>query len=289
MREKSFEPDNDMKEFFLQNREDFEKRLLSEAVNVRDKIEEIKLIGNINLIENAHKLALYVVEQKEQEVVDFAKQEGIAWAKNQLTLAFKLEWVQTIRRTMWYFLSKFDEEKEKGYNGDQFYEMEYKINSLIDEFFKGFFIHYSKYKDELIESQRELVDNLSVPIIPISSSVSILPLIGTIDPYRATIIEEKVLVEVGKMRVGTLIMDLSGIAEMDIEATQHFLKLLDGLSMMGCRAVVTGLRPEVVTSIQEVDMDFSKKVEARGTLQKALENYFRQDISEQTGNITDLV
>ncbi|MFC2950077.1 STAS domain-containing protein [Virgibacillus sediminis] len=281
--------DKGVKEFIQENRQDFENRLLSEAVNVRDKIEEIKLVGNINLIENAHKLVLYIVEQKHQEVVDFGKQEGIAWAKNQLTIAFKLEWVQTIRRTLWHFLAKFDQEEGNRFNSEQFYDMEYKVNSLMDEFFRSFFIHYSRYKDELIESQRQLVENLSVPIIPISSSVSILPLIGTIDSYRATIIEEKVLVEVGKMRVETLIMDLSGIAEMDVEATQHFLKLLDGLSMMGCKAIVTGLRPEVVTSIQEVDMDFSKKVEARGTLQKALENYYHRNTTTEDRNLSDLV
>ncbi len=50
--------------------------------------------------------------------------------------------------------------------------------------------------------------------------ISILPLIGSMDRNRANIIEEKVLLEIGGRRVQTLIMDLSGIADMEMEAIQ---------------------------------------------------------------------
>ncbi|GAB3067130.1 STAS domain-containing protein [Virgibacillus ainsalahensis] len=285
----TFKQEYDLKTFLKTNRQAFEDKLLSEADNVKDKVDEIKYIGNINLIENAHKLIIFVVDQKKQEVIDFAKQEGIAWAKNSLTLSFKLEWVQSIRRTLWYFLAEYDRRQMEEPNRDKFYEIEKKVNNLVDEFFKGFFINYSKFKDELIESQRVQVENLSVPIIPISSSVSILPLIGTIDSQRASVIEEKVLVEIGKIRVQTLVMDLSGVAEMEAEATSNFLKLLDGISMMGCRAIITGLHPEIVANILELDIEFRQKFETKGTLQKAMEKYFKVENKINEINPADLV
>jgi anti-anti-sigma factor len=149
------------------------------------------------------------------------------------------------------------------------------MNELLDEFLKEFFITYSSYKDRLLDEQKELVESLSVPIIPISPKISILPLIGTMDSYRANIVEEKVLVEIGAKRVQTLIMDLSGIADMDSEAIHYFLKLYDGISMMGCRSVITGMRPEVVRKIINFDESFAHNVEKRGTVEQALNEHFR--------------
>ncbi|SES76124.1 Anti-anti-sigma regulatory factor (antagonist of anti-sigma factor) [Oceanobacillus limi] len=270
-------------DFLVANKAIFEENLLNEAVNVRDKIDEIHYIGNINLLKNAHKLVLLFVDEDVDEVTRFAKQEGVLWAKFSLTLAFKLEWLQAIRRTLWRFLREYDIHSGQIETNDQFYELESRINDLVDLFLNSFFISYSKYKDELIEAQRKMVDNLSVPIIPITPSVCILPLIGTIDTYRASIIEEKVLIEIGKLRIQTLIMDLSGIAEMDHEAIKHFLKLLDAISMMGAKSVITGLRPEIVREMVKLDIDFGSKADTKGSLQMALKDYLNMDIpSDQT-------
>lgn len=268
-----YNQDENFEEFLANNRSKFETELLNEAVNVKDKIKEIHLIGNINLLDNAYKLILFVVNEQEQEVSEFAQQEGIVWAKYKLTLAFKLEWVQAIRRTLWIFMAEYDKLSNKVKIGDDFYEMERKVNDLIDQFLNCFFISYSNYKDDLLDTQRKLVNNLSVPIIPISSVVSILPLIGKIDTYRINIIIEKVLFEINRLRVQTLIMDLSGIMEMEEEAIQHFLKLLDGIAMMGCRAVITGLRPEIAQNMIDLNVEFGSRAVMKGSLQQVIKRY----------------
>ncbi|MFD2628420.1 STAS domain-containing protein [Oceanobacillus kapialis] len=263
--------------FIIDNRKELEALLLHEASIDEEKLEEIKLIGGINLVENAYHLILMIVNNKEQEVIQFAQKEGVAWAKTSLTLSFKLEWVKTIRKAFWSFLYEFEKVHEMPPINENSYEMVIKINKLIDEFFQGFFISYSDYKEELLEKQRKLVENLSVPIIPITNKTSILPLIGTIDSYRAGIIEEKVLLEIGKHKVEKLLLDLSGIAEMDQEAIHHFLKLLDGVSMMGCQTIITGLRPDIVREIVAYDVSFGEKVKTTGSLQQALGLFAKQD------------
>src|SRR5699024_1382580 len=132
-------------------------------------------------------LILMVVEEKEEEIIQFANQEGVAWAGTSLTLSFKLKWVQKIRKTLWTFLYEFDSFKKEKYSSEQYYEFGKKMNELLDEFLKEFFITYSSYKDQLLDEQKKLVENLSVPIIPVSPKVSILPLIGSMDSYRANI------------------------------------------------------------------------------------------------------
>jgi anti-anti-sigma regulatory factor len=262
-----------LKEFFLSNKDNFEERLLEEAINVKDKIDEIHRIGNINLLSNAHKLVLLIVDEREHELISFAKQEGIAWANYSITIAFKLEWIQAIRRTVWDFLYNFDLNNNNDHSAEFYFTLEKNINRLFDQFLNSFFIQYTNYKDELLETQRKLLENLSVPIIPISEAISIIPLIGAIDNKRASTIEDKLITEIGNSHIQTLILDLSGVAMMEIEVMQHLIRVINGISMMGCKTIITGLRPEIVKVVINSGISFEQVAELKGTLQFALSDY----------------
>lgn len=267
-----YSEDYTIKDFFLANKETFEQRLLDEAINVKDKIEEIHRIGNINLLHNAQKVVLFVVEEKEHELISFAKQEGVVWAKYSLTLAFKLEWVQAIRRTLWDFLYNFDILTEAEVECEKFYSLEKKINELIDQFFAHFFISYSKFKDDLLEMERQKVEKLSVPIIPINSEVCIVPLIGSLDKQRVLTVQDKVLHEIEQMHIQTLIIDLSGVAQMDPGLIKHFITLIECISMMGTKTILTGLRADIVKTLISSGIGYNSNAEFKGTLQQALKN-----------------
>ena len=260
-------------EFFTNHRQDFQDDLLKEAINVREKIEEIQFIGNIDLLSNAHKLVMYTLDGNLEQLEIFAKKEGVSWASHSLTLSFKLEWVQAIRRTIWNYLQKLNQSTPMDLTEENFFQLERTINDSVDKFLNEFFLSYSEYKDQLIESQRTLVENLSVPIIPITTKVCVLPLIGTIDTSRSSTIEEKVLNEISRLRIGTLVIDLSGIAEMETEVIEHMMKIIEGSNMMGCRCVITGLRPDIVRKVTKMGLTFEKKAETKATLQQALEDY----------------
>ncbi|MFC5602379.1 STAS domain-containing protein [Sporosarcina koreensis] len=262
----------ELKKYIQDNGESFEEELLYEAATVREKINTILEVGNIDLINNAHKLVSYALETKLDELRNFAQVEGIAWATHSLTLSFKLEWVQAIRRTLWTFLQRYIAENNVEI---EFFQLERQINSYIDQFLNAFFISYSAYKDELLKAQRELVENLSVPIIPITPTVCILPIIGSIDYYRSKVMEEKVLTEVGRKHIQTLLMDLSGIADMEAEVIDQLKKIIDGAAMMGCSTAITGLRPDVVRSMVRLGVKFDKNTLTVGTLQQALSIYFK--------------
>lgn len=261
-----------LREYIVQNNLDFEKKLLSEAVNVREKINEILTIGNIDLINNAHKLVLFIIDGKENDLKLFAKQEGIAWATHSIPLTFKLEWIQAIRRALWSFIEAFHHQKLNN-ETIEFFDLEQNINSLVDQFLNTFFINYSTYKDSLITAQRELVEKLSVPIIPINPNVSILPLIGAIDSFRTSILEEKVLNEIGESLIQTLIIDLSGIAEMEPDVIDRVRSITNGTTMMGCNTIITGLRPDVVRKMVSLGISFDRNTKTLGTLQQALKEY----------------
>ncbi|WP_409293787.1 STAS domain-containing protein [Peribacillus sp. SCS-26] len=263
----------DLTKFIRENNADFEKKLLTEAVNVATKIRDILNKGNIDLLKNAQRLVIYIVEQNDEELVRFAEQEGAAWAEHSLTLAFKLEWVQAIRRTLWHFLHQYEKSISRNMKIEDFFALEKSVNDSIDQFLNTFMINYSNYRDELLNSQRKLVERLSVPIIPISSSVAVLPLIGMMDSYRMNIIEEKVLTEISNLKLQKLILDLSGIATMDQNEIVHLQKIITGIQMMGCDAVISGLRAELVRRMIHSGVSFENMAETKGTLQQTLRQY----------------
>ncbi|WP_100407675.1 STAS domain-containing protein [Bacillus solitudinis] len=267
-----FEPSFKLREFFETNKRNFESTLLDEAVNVNHKIDEILKIGNIDLVNNAHKLIVYIINNEDNDLQLFAKKEGIAWASHAIELTFKLEWIQAIRRTLWVFIHKYYDLSNQ-YRICDFFHLEAEINTRVDMFLNTFFINYSTYKDSLIDAQKKLVENLSVPIIPINNTISILPLIGSIDSNRISILKEKVLTEVSELRIQTLIMDLSGIASMEQVVTYELIKIINGISMMGCSTVITGLRMEVARDITESGINFSPETKKLGTLQQALDEH----------------
>ncbi|MGX1373103.1 anti-anti-sigma regulatory factor [Priestia megaterium] len=69
------------------------------------------------------------------------------------------------------------------------------------------------------------------------------------------------------------IIDLSGIANMEMHVIDHFQKILTGISMMGCKVIITGLRAELVRTMIHSGISFEDKAEAKGTLQQTLKEY----------------
>mgnify|MGYP001083373051 CR=1 FL=1 len=265
-----------IKEFIEKNKEAFNEELLNQAVHVRDKIDEILLIGNIDLLNNAHLLITYIIDKNEKDLEAFARKEGELWATHALTLAFKLEWIQAIRRTMWKFLRRYDKVTGLVKVSDDFYEIEQYLNDMIDKFLNTFFISYSDWKEKTLERHKELIERLSVPLIPLTSKVAVLPLVGAMDLTRVGNITERTLGEIARLGVGMLIVDFSGIVDVDTEVIDSLMKIIKGTSLMGCGVTITGLRPEVVVNIVNSDISFGSETKIKSTLEDAVKDIIRE-------------
>jgi len=268
----TYEQGHSLKDFLSVNKNAFEEMIFNEAVNIKDIMQEIKMMDSIDLLSNAHKLVAMLVDNRDLEIVSFAQQEGKLWAMHSsLNLAVKLEWFQAISRVLWDFIYNFERLSEQHPTREQFFALERQINTTLDIFLRHFFMSYTMYKDELIQSQQKKIIELSVPIIPLSSTISILPLLGGIDIPRTEIIQEKVLQEISMHKIRILLIDLSGVALLDTSVIRTLFKLVEGISYMGCRTIVTGIRPEIASAMISLDHSYWGKIETKGTLQQALE------------------
>lgn len=101
------------------------------------------------------------------------------------------------------------------------------------------------------QEQREVIAELSAPIIVLSPTLGLLPLVGSIDTYRARIILTNVLQSCNEKGIDRLIIDLSGVPTVDTDVAKQLLTLIKSLSIIGVETCLTGIRPEIAqTTIQ---------------------------------------
>lgn len=121
----------------------------------------------------------------------------------------------------------------------------------------------------LTQDQQESIARLSSPIIEVWQDVLIVPLIGAVDSDRAEMVMESLLAAVVERQAAFAILDLTGIDSVDTTTAHHLIKITNGLTLLGCRGVVTGIRPPVAQTMVGLGFDLSQ-VSTLRSLKEAL-------------------
>ncbi|WP_437683334.1 PAS domain-containing protein [Sorangium sp. So ce131] len=121
----------------------------------------------------------------------------------------------------------------------------------------------------LTQDQQESIARLSSPIIEVWQDVLIVPLIGAVDADRASMVMDSLLASVVERQASFAILDLTGIDSVDTTTAQHLIKIVNGLTLLGCRSVVTGIRPPVAQTMVGLGFDLSQVCTLR-SLKEAL-------------------
>lgn len=117
--------------------------------------------------------------------------------------------------------------------------------------------------------QAEAMAELSTPIIPLASDVIALPLVGNIDPQRATQILETLLHGANSHRARICIIDVTGVRDLDGYGAETLVRAAQGLRLLGATAVLTGLRPAVAQTLVKLGVDFGSLL-TRSTFQDGI-------------------
>ncbi|GIM45271.1 hypothetical protein DNHGIG_08200 [Collibacillus ludicampi] len=257
-----------LRDFILQNEDRIHETL---STQVKDLLQQVDSRFSKNVFETFQKMIHFLVEGRQHELVVLAKERGQIGAKTDIPLVVLLELIQTKRKVYWEILHQYF--KQVDLDKENFFQLERKTNSLFDTYIMHYFSSYIEYKDELLRAQREIIDDLTVPIIPISSTMAVLPILGTVDTYRAKRIQERALTQISTLKTERIIIDLSGVAIMDTAVVGHLFRIVEGISLMGCKAVVTGIRPEIANTMINMGISLTGKIETKGTLQQAIEEF----------------
>lgn len=268
----TFDSSMSLQTFFNENDQLFEQTLLAEAEETRGHIRRILQTGHIDLLQNARQVITYTLEGDKEQLQTFGRHEGEAWAVAAIDPSFKLKWVHALRRAVWMFIEQYHQLTNET-DRASFFLWEREVNDCLDLFLNTFVLSYTTYKEDVLQEQEQLVQTLSAPIIPVSTFVSILPVIGTMDERRAESLIEKVLHMVAERKIRTLIVDLSGLEYRQAGRIDTFNNVIDGVSLMGCEIVMTGVPTPLAQEMATSAIVWKPHVKTLGSLQQAFQEY----------------
>ncbi|PFA67080.1 anti-anti-sigma factor [Bacillus sp. AFS015802] len=124
-----------------------------------------------------------------------------------------------------------------------FHDLLSLFHSGVDRAIFRITIAYSHPLSDSISSE------LSIPIVKVTDSIAILPLIGDIDSSRAKDLMERALTKGTALNLQHLIIDLSGVSVVDTMVADQLFKVVAALKLAGIQAVLTGIRPEIAQTM----------------------------------------
>lgn len=134
---------------------------------------------------------------------------------------------------------------------------------------------------ELIEQQASQLAELSTPILSISDSTMVMPLIGAIDSQRAQQIFDSLLQGTAQHRASTIILDITGVPIVDTQVANNLVQASQAARLLGAEVLITGIRPEVAQTIIGLGINLSG-ITTRGTLRDGIAYALAND--KQTSN-----
>lgn len=134
------------------------------------------------------------------------------------------------------------------------------------------FVDHAEHNSKMqLNAQREMILELSSPVITLSKRTALLPLVGDIDTERAKFILENTLSTCAKRLIEHLLIDLSGVVVVDTMVAHQIFKLVEALKLIGVTSTLSGIRPEIAQTAVQLGINFSD-ITIKSNLAQAL-NY----------------
>lgn len=127
----------------------------------------------------------------------------------------------------------------------------------------------SKAAEKRMNSQQQMIVEMSAPVILLAKKTGMLPLIGEITPHRAEIMFEKALAQSSKHDLEKLFIDLSGVPLIDTMVAQQVFQLIKGLEIIGVQVALSGISPVIAQTAVQLGIKFID-IEVYNTLAQAL-------------------
>lgn len=129
-------------------------------------------------------------------------------------------------------------------------------------------------QEQMIVAQAAALAELSTPLIPISDTTVVMPLIGAIDSRRIRQIMQSLLEGVAGSRASWIILDITGVPVVDTQIANALISAAQAVNLLGARAILTGIRPEVAQTLVGLGVNLQSLI-TRGTLQDGITHALR--------------
>jgi rsbT co-antagonist protein RsbR len=121
-------------------------------------------------------------------------------------------------------------------------------------------------QDQVIVAQHIALRDVSSPLCPLTRDVLLMPLVGAIDHDRAGLIMGTLLEGVAANQARIVILDITGVPEMDAQVAAALLRSAQAVRLLGAQVVLTGISTAMAQALVHLGVDLSSLV-TRGSLQ----------------------
>jgi rsbT co-antagonist protein RsbR len=131
-------------------------------------------------------------------------------------------------------------------------------------------VSFVEERERVIREQQEAIRELSTPVLQVRPRLLILPIIGVLDSQRARQLTEQLLGAIQSHRAKLVVIDITGVASIDVEVANHLVQTVEAARLMGASAIVTGLSSKIAQTLVDLGVDLSM-LRTVGDLQGGLE------------------
>ena len=222
--------------------------------------EDVKVLKTQNYEFHRHFFQLFI--QEEEKFRQDLKEWLIYLANDGQHLATPIHFIVreffNVRNQYLELIKEFVSLNEGKYSQEVIDLWNQKVLETMDEVVTWFMEHHHSFSKLRLQSQQEMINELSSPVIQLNNSMGLLPLVGDIDTTRAKLILEKTLQQCSEKRVNHLLIDLSGVVMIDTMVAHQLFQLIDALSLIGVKTTLSGIRPEIAQTATQLGLNFGK-------------------------------
>jgi rsbT co-antagonist protein RsbR len=131
-------------------------------------------------------------------------------------------------------------------------------------------VSFVEERERIIREQQEAIRELSTPVLQVRPRLLILPIIGVLDSQRARQLTEQLLSAIQSNRAKLVVIDITGVASIDVEVANHLVQAVEAARLMGASAIITGLSSKIAQTLVDLGVDLSM-MKTVGDLQGGLE------------------
>jgi rsbT co-antagonist protein RsbR len=131
-------------------------------------------------------------------------------------------------------------------------------------------VSFVEERERVIREQQAAIRDLSTPVLQVRDRLVILPIIGVLDTQRARQLTEQLLGAIQTNRARVVVIDITGVAAIDLTVANHLVQTVEASRLMGASAIITGLSSGIAQTLVDLGVDLSM-MKTVGDLQGGLE------------------
>ncbi len=118
-------------------------------------------------------------------------------------------------------------------------------------------VSFVQERERIIREQQEAIRELSTPVLQVRDRLLILPIIGVLDTQRARQLTEQLLTAIQSQRAKVVVIDITGVASIDLSVANHLVQTVEAARLMGASAILTGLSSKIAQTVVDLGVDLT--------------------------------